>query len=118
MTRVDQNLREERVETIRVRTLAGESAEEIAVRLGISSRTVTRHRSRLGIARAVPPRLTDEQLQRAQSLIEDGCSIAEVARTVGCSHFAISRRFPDAAWSRAQCAEWMALMRATRRMVA
>lgn len=112
MTAVDPLLLEARVETIRVRTLAGESAASIAIGLGVSSRTVTRWRARLGIAKAAAPRLTGEQEARIQSLADDGCSVQEIARTVGCSYTAVRRRRPDAVWSREQCAEWMVLMRA------
>ena len=108
-------VKQQRIDEIRVRTLAGESAGAIAVRLGISSRTVTRHRSRLGIARTAPPRLTQEQENLMQALVDDGCSVREIARTIGCSDTAVSRRHPDAAWTRTQVSDYATVCRAMRR---
>lgn len=92
----------ERREQVRRLTLFGYSAREIAQELGIDRINVIRHRKALGIAMTPAKHLTDEQVEQARLLIEDGASIAEVARTVGCSHWAIKHRWPDAAWTHEQ----------------
>lgn len=65
-------------------TLRGHSGADIANRLGISGRTVTRYRTRYGINLPVsePSRFTDEQRSRALTLLEDGVPYFEVARTI------------------------------------
>lgn len=92
----------ERRERVRQLSLSGHTAPQIAAELGITRFSVIRHRKALGIARTPAPRLTADQESRASALIEDGASIAEVARTIGCSHWAVKQRFPDAAWSHQQ----------------
>lgn len=82
--------------------------KEIADILKISDRTVHRIRRRAGI----PPTIdqtpwTAEDQRRAEALFDDGCSVAEVARTLGRAHAVIHRRFPDRGWTREQEQEWM-----------
>jgi|SRR5690349_8845768 len=45
------------------------------------------------------PPLTTAQLARAETLLADGCSRNEVARTLGCSKDQLRRAFPEARWS-------------------
>jgi DNA-binding CsgD family transcriptional regulator len=75
----------------------GRSAREIAEALECAPRTVSRWRSRTGhnirSAAVTYPPSTHE---RARRLIEDGCSLEEVARTVGTTGKTIARWFPDA----------------------
>lgn len=98
--------RESRDEQIRAATQAGESASIIAARHGISTRTVSRIRTRLGIAQTVPPPLTAAQHQRVQQLIEDGCSAREIARTIGCADATIRKHYPHAVWTRAEAMDF------------
>lgn len=100
----------ERRDQVRRLTLAGYSAREIAVRLGITRYAVIRHRKRSGVGRPPAPRLTDEQVEAAARLVTDGAPIAEVARTVGCSDWAIRQRFPDAAWTHKQRTDYIAAL--------
>ena len=76
---------------------SGMSYRQIAQQLGVSGRTVTRWRRRIGRPVGVPavPRPQSDR-DFAWRLLEDGCSIAETARTVGVKATTILRWFPDA----------------------
>lgn len=67
--------------------------------LRVSSRTVVRYRRRAGVSRPIPEHITDEQLARAEQLLDDGASVAETARTVGVSPMGLHKHFPGRAWS-------------------
>lgn len=91
-------------------TRTGHSAREIAAQLGITTRTVIRHRRATGCAEPVPVPLTPRQEADARRLLDDGASLTEAARTVGCSQRALYRRWPDAAWSGDQVQEFARFM--------
>jgi methylphosphotriester-DNA--protein-cysteine methyltransferase len=91
-----------RCERVAEWTRAGVVAEDIAARLKISKRSVLRYRRRAGVAQPPPVPLTAEQLARAEHLLDDGCSVAETARTIGCSDRSVVRHFPGRAWTREQ----------------
>lgn len=77
----------------------GKTAKDIAEILGITERSVTRHRSRAGIARAVKPPLTQSELDAARQLLCDGASYKDVARTIGCSSTRLAHHLPGYAWT-------------------
>ena len=78
----------------------GLSLAEAARRLGCDKRQVTRYRARAGIAGPAPAPHRPEDRELAARLLEDGCPIAEVARTVNANHTTIRRWIPDApAWT-------------------
>lgn len=90
----------------------GESAASIAEREGITKRSVTRIRREVGIAQpVVAPALTPEKVAAAEAFLADGCSYAEVARTIGCGVNALKRRFPGQGWTRAESASFMQAQR-------
>jgi transposase-like protein len=91
------------------------SASEIAQVMGISTMTVVRVRKRRGCQVAPPAEpFTTEELARVEALFADGCSCAEVARTIGRSPSAIRRRWPQHAWTKSQAGELAALTRLNR----
>lgn len=92
-------------------TKLGYSAERIGLMLGVSERTVQRHRDAHGITRPHPQPLSEDEKRCALALFEDGASAAEVARTIGRSSAAVRRRF-GRAWTRQQVSEYIS---ATRR---
>lgn len=92
----------ERDERIVVLTRAGESAAQIAAKVGMTQRGVVRARGRLGVALPAQVWLTIEECQRIKTMLEDGCSYKEVARTLGRSETAIARRFPGYGWNKKQ----------------
>lgn len=81
---------------------AGHSAEQIAERLGVTPRTVTRWRRATGrLHRPATVKRPESTREQARRLVDDGCSFAEAARTVGVDPVTIRKWFPDApAWSK------------------
>lgn len=81
---------------------AGLASQEIADRLGITRRTVLRRRVRLGVARHTPGttwRPTPEWEAQARTLLEDGASLREIARTLHCDRATVTRRFKGMGWT-------------------
>ena len=88
------------------------SAREIAEELGVSERTVTRRRARLGISDGgARVALTPEQKALAKEMLEDGASYAEVGRTVGRHASTVKKHFPGYGWTVQQCVEWSVFVR-------
>lgn len=107
----------ERRDRVAVMTRQGRSAPEIAAILGVTERTVIRDRVATGCARPVTWRtLTAEDLQLAQQLLDDGCSVVEVARTVGCSADTIHKHFPGRGWTLAQRCDYIAAIHRARKV--
>lgn len=80
----------------------GMNAADIAAELGVSVRTVSRHRARLGLGRPGNNhgfRVTPEWKARVEALLDDGCSIREAARTMECRKETVSRHFPGRGWT-------------------
>lgn len=98
--------RAERLESVRELTRLGYSSREIAERLGIDRINVIRARKHLGIAQTPAPRLTAEQITMAADLLVGGASVAETARSVGCSWWSINRHLPGHSWTHAQRTEY------------
>ena len=96
----------ERTETVRRLTREGRSASEIAVILGVTKRTVMRHRQAAGISRPWRTPLTSDQIARMAALLADGVSREETARTLGVHPKTVRRYFPDARWSHQQAGSW------------
>lgn len=91
---------------------------EIAALLGITERTVTRARSRRGIARPSYPQLTDDEIARAKQLLDDGASVAEAARSIGRTDHAIHRALPGRGWTPQQVHQFIAETRRYRKVLA
>jgi predicted ArsR family transcriptional regulator len=97
---------EQRQEAVRAMTKDGMTAKDIAAHLGISTRQVVRHRVASGVAKPAAPRITEEQTAIAAALLDDGCSLAEAARTVGASPRWARRHFPGRGWSQEEVREY------------
>lgn len=98
----------------------GASARVLAAEFGVSTRTVLRWRARLEVQHGLPRDLLPNgerarpvaDHERARMLLDDGCSLAETARTVGVSTKTLRNWFPDVrAWSKREAAEYARLMR-------
>lgn len=83
----------------------GVAAVDIAAQLGMSITHVHRIRGR---RRGAPSRrpFTTEEIARAEALFADGCSAAEVARTLGRHPASVSRRWRGRSWDRSTSAEF------------
>jgi len=92
-------------------TKQGLTVEAIADKLSMSRRHVTyiRNRTHTTTRPAMSP-LSDEQVERARQMLDDGASYAEIHRTLG---HAFNDRIPGRGWTREQTIEYV---RATRRL--
>jgi transcriptional regulator with XRE-family HTH domain len=88
---------------------AGLTAAEIAARFGVTTRTVSRWRTRLDLNRMpAPVKRPASAHELAERLLDDGCSFEETARTVGVARKTIIRWFPNRQpWSKAQVGEYV-----------
>lgn len=77
----------------------------IARRMEVSERLVSRVRKDAGLEAQRRAPITTEQRARAECLLADGASQAEVARSVGATRDQIRRAFPGHAWTREQMTE-------------
>ena len=107
----------DRREQVTTMTRRGMTADQIAETLGITARTVLRHRVAAGIAQPAPMRVTDAQWQTAERMLQDGCSLAEIARTIGADPKTIATHFPGRGWTKQQVGEWRAFMRKANRQL-
>jgi AraC-like DNA-binding protein len=93
----------ERVEQL---TRSGRTAAQIAEVLGCSSRHVVRIRSELGISRPVPRWLTPAEVEHAEQLLADGCSVQEIERSLDRKPGSLQRRFRGRGWTVKQASEY------------
>jgi hypothetical protein len=108
LTREEITARRERVKAM---TLAGKSAADIAAALGVTERTVVRDRVAAGCGQPPQPPITDDELRTAAAMLDDGCPVEEVARTIGRSPRQLAQRFPGRTWDRQQVADYVAVCR-------
>ena len=97
---------EERRERVAAMTRQGHTARHIAVALGVTERTVGRDRAAMGVAQPVPIPVTEAQMSRAYTLLVDGCSYADAARTVGLHPRTVIHHLPGYGWTPEYVREW------------
>lgn len=93
----------------------GFTSPDIAKHLGVTERTIERDREALGIA-LTPRRWTNEEHLRAVTLIAYGCSLTEVADTIGRSRSSVWHRFKGMGWTPQQCGEYGGMRKLQRRL--
>jgi methylphosphotriester-DNA--protein-cysteine methyltransferase len=116
--RAQQASAAERHQRIAELTRQGLSAPQIAEMLGVTPRTVVRGRKATGTLVGPAPQefwLTAEQIDRAEQLLDDGCSLVEVARTIGCTWTSVWKRWQHRGWTKQQAGEYAALIRDMKR---
>jgi hypothetical protein len=94
--------RGEVLQAVRRMTEANRSARVIAEQLKISPNTVLRMRQELGISGRRNRPWEQYEIEKAAMLFEDGCSLSEVARTVGRSVSSVRLKFPGQCWTQDQ----------------
>lgn len=84
-----------RREKVRLLIRDGRSAKEIAAIIGVTERTVERDKRALGLPRTIAPEFTwtAKAYWLARNLVENGCPVNEIARTIGSSRHAVTWRF-------------------------
>lgn len=100
-------------------TRRGLSADQIARRLKVCTRTVHRARVRNGVGqpnRRTGPRYTPEFLAKAEAHLDEGWSFREIGRTYGVDPERLSRKFPGRGWTKAQASELGAIRREEKRL--
>lgn len=104
----------ERRERVAALTRDGWSAQQIAALEGISDRSVVRYRSVTGVSRQCRNRpLSETELATAARLLDEGCSYAEVGRTLRRSPSAIRRHLPGRGWPVGESAKFALQIRWT-----
>lgn len=107
----------ERRARVAAMTRCGMSAPQIASVLRVTKRTVTRDRTAIGCNRGAPSvPLTDDERRRAATLLDEGCSYVEAARTIGRGHKALRKAFPGHTWTHQQCGQQAAIVRYFNRL--
>lgn len=104
--RPETELVEYRRETITRLTQAGYSLAQIAVRLGITERTVQRHRKAAGLTQPIAPPMSQHEIAIARELLEDGASYSEVRRSIGRCVETLQRHLPGYGWNQTMAAEY------------
>lgn len=92
---------------------AGASLAQIADAFGVSTRSASRWRGKLGLRHEEPhqPRPQSDR-DRAAALLDDGCSFEEVSRTLGVTAPTVRRWYPDRpAWTRQEVGTYAAQAR-------
>lgn len=105
---------QERYQRIAELTRQGQSAAQIADELKITQRTVVRARVAMGVAQPPPRYFTDEERAQIEAMLEDGCSVLEIARTLGRHPANLWRQYPGRGWTREEGARFGSLVWQTR----
>lgn len=100
-------------------TRQGWGAQRIAEKLGCTPRTVVRARGRTGVAQPPCRHFTAEEHSTIESMLEDGCSLHEIERTIGRNHGALAShpRYRGRGWTKQQVAEYASILRKLRHVV-
>lgn len=86
----------------------GVSAALIAEQLGITHRSVNRIKARqTGVETS--RRFTAEEIARVEDMLSDGCSLSEIARTIGRSPGSVRKRWRGQGWTKSAGGELGAL---------
>lgn len=94
-----------------IMTRCGRSAREIAMTLGVAPRTVYRWRSLAGVAKLPSRRITPEEWDIAERLLDEGASYSEAGRTIGVWGCTVGKHFPGRGWSEEESIAFATMVR-------
>lgn len=106
MTDEQRTARDDRVVEL---TRRGVPVAEIAHQLGMAPRSVFRIRHQRCLAKPPPRRFTADEIATVETMLADGASLHEIARTLGRDPKTVNKRFRGRGWSKIQAAEFGAL---------
>jgi IS30 family transposase len=96
----------------------GWSPTRMAQHLEVSKRTISRDLSKLrGSRRIKAPCFSDDEYHWAETLLEDGCSLEDVARTLHRAPCTIIKRFKGRGWTVNEVSAYNAMRRWEKRLL-
>lgn len=98
-------------------TRQGLTAQRIADILGCTVRTVHRARAARGLCLQEHRLFTAEEAASARSMLDDGASYTEVARTLGRDVSTVAKKFPGRGWTLKQASDWAVVCRQAQRVL-
>ena len=107
---------EERRDRVAAMTRQKRTTRQIAKALGVTGRTINRDRAATGIAQPSPIPVTEAQINLARTLLIDGCSYADAARTVGLSPTTVIHHLPGYGWTPEYVREWARFIQQSERV--
>ena len=96
---------------------AGYTISDQAYFLDVSTRTVQRLWARLGLQAPVVGYYGPEVKAEAETMLDEGCSFAETARSLGVAESTVQRWFPGRGWTQKQTAEHRGLLRRHKQLM-
>lgn len=89
----------------------GHTVREICEQVGVGAWTVVATRREAGVGRGKVKPFTEDELETARQLLDDGASYSEVARTIGRDARVVARKFPGHGWSVEQRSEHVRVLK-------
>jgi IS30 family transposase len=90
----------------------GRSIVQIAEAMGVTTRTISRHKRAIGLSQPKPPsRPLEEWAPTAAQLFAEGYSQLSVAELTGVCDQTVSRHFPGHGWTKHQIGHYAAEVR-------
>ena len=105
------------VEKLQTLVAEGRTIADIADEMGVTARTVSRHKRALGIAHSPRPvRPVEEWGPTAERLFAEGYSQRAVAEITGTNWWNLQRHFPGKAWTRSEAGQYAVAVRRLNRL--
>jgi IS30 family transposase len=92
--------------------------QQMADHFGVAPRTISRNLNTTGLATPNPragKRMSEEWLAQAEELLEEGLSLAEIARTTGVGPCTMTRHFHGRGWDRTTSGQYANAVRKANR---
>jgi transposase-like protein len=98
----------------KLQQLVGEglSIKDIAAHMGVTARTISRHKRTLGLSKSPKPgKPLEEWRDKAAQLLEEEYSCRTVAQIVGVTEHRVAKHFPGRSWTPQQCGQYAVAIR-------